>query len=317
MRCAVLDDYQGVSTRFGDWSRLAGRVEPVPFTRPFASADEAAEALAGFEIVLAMRERTAFPASLLARLPDLKLLVTTGARNAAIDVAAAQARGVVVCGTGGDKSTTCEIAWGLILNLTRRVCAEHARFRQGLWQGPVGMSLHGRTLSVLGLGSIGGMVAQVGRAFGMDVLAWSPNLTEGRAAEAGARLAPSLEALCREADVLSVHLVLSDRSRGILGERELRAMKRTAYLVNTSRAPLVDGAALLRALQEGWIAGAGLDVYEQEPPDCDDPLRRLPNVIGTPHIGYVADGNYRLYFEGAVEDIAAWLDNRPIRVIEP
>ena len=315
MRCAVLDDYQGVAQSFADWGPLAGRVEPVIFREPFADEDAAAEALAGFPIVLAMRERTPFPESLLARLPELRLLVTTGMRNAAIDMAAAKARGVTVCGTRGDKNSTVEIAWGLILNLMRRVGAESARFRQGLWQGPVGTRLAGRRLGLLGLGEIGGRVARVAQAFEMEVEAWSPNLTEARCAEVGVGLAESKAALFARADVVSIHLVLSERSRGIVGAAELRGMKPSAWLVNTSRAPLVERGALLAALQEGWIAGAGLDVYDQEPPDCDDPLRRLPNVIGTPHIGYVSDAVYRLFYGDAVEDIAAWLDGAPVRVI--
>jgi len=315
MRCAVLDDYQGVALSFADWGPLAGRVEPVIFREPFADEDEAAKALAGFEIILAMRERTPFPESLLARLPDLRLLVTTGMRNAAIDVPAARARGVTVCGTRGDKNSTVEIAWGLILNLMRKVSAESQRFRQGLWQGSVGTRLAGRRLGLLGLGELGGRVARVGQAFEMEVEAWSPNLTPERCAELGVTLAESKQALFRRADVISIHLVLSERSRGIVGEAELRAMQPSAYVVNTSRGPLIQRAALARALQEGWIAGAGLDVYDAEPPECDDLFRRLPNVIGTPHIGYVSDAVYRLFYGDAVEDIAAWLDGAPVREI--
>lgn len=316
MRCAVLDDYQGVALDYADWGPLAGRVEPVLFRTPFGDEDEAAEALQGFEIILAMRERTPFPASLLARLPDLRLLLTTGMRNAAIDVAAARARGVTVCGTRGDKNSTVEIAWGLILNLMRRVAAESARFHQGLWQGPVGTRLAGRRLGLLGLGEIGGRVARVAQAFEMEVEAWSPNLTAERCAALGVGLAESKAALFARADVLSIHMVLSPRSRAMVGEAELRRMKPSAYLVNTSRAGLVDRAALLRALQEGWIAGAGLDVYDQEPPDCDDAFRRLPNVIGTPHVGYVSDAVYRLFYGDAVEDVRAWLAGAPVRELD-
>ena len=316
MRCAILDDYQGVALRHCDWGRLEGRVEPVVFRAPYRDEDEAAEALAGFEIILAMRERTAFPAGLLARLPDLRLLVTTGMRNAAIDLAAARAQGVVVCGTRGDKRSTVELTWGLILDGMRQLGAESTRFRQGLWQGYVGRGLAGRRLGLLGLGQIGARVARVAKAFEMEVEAWSPNLTAERCAAEGVALAESKHALVARADVLSLHLVCSERSRGVIGEAELRAMKPSALLVNTARAGLVEPSALLRALQEGWIAGAALDVFDPEPLPAEHPLRRLPNVIGTPHIGYVVEEIYDLFYGDAVDDIAAWLDGAPVRVLE-
>jgi len=268
------------------------------------------------EIVVAMRERTSFPASLFARLPKLKLLVTTGMKNAAIDIAAAQAHGVTVCGTASRSEPPAELTWGLILGLARHVVPEANAFRSnGPWQSTVGTDLHGKTLGVLGLGRIGLRVARVGLAFDMRVLAWSGHLTAERAEAAGVQLAASKEELLAQSDVVTIHLVLSRRTRGLLGAAELRRMKATAYLINTSRAAIVDREALLLALRERWIAGAGIDVFEEEPPAADDPLRTLPNVLATPHLGYVSYENYRTYYGEAVEDIRAFLEGRPIRVL--
>ncbi|GAA2295041.1 D-2-hydroxyacid dehydrogenase family protein [Nonomuraea roseoviolacea subsp. roseoviolacea] len=313
LRCAVLDDYQGVALSLADWSPLAGKVEVRALREHLADRDQLVAALADCEIVVAMRERTPFDADLLRRLPRLRLLVTTGMRNASIDLAAAAAAGVTVCGTASGSTPPVELTWALILGLARQVPAESRALREGGWQSTVGQDLHGRTLGLIGLGKIGGRVARVATAFGMDVLAWSRNLTPERAAEAGARLAAGKEDLLRRSDVVSLHLVLSERTRGLLGEAELRAMRPHAYLVNTSRAGLVDQAALLRALREGWIAGAGLDVFETEPLPAGDPLRALPNVLATPHLGYVTEGNYRTYYTEAVEDIAAFLSGSPVR----
>lgn len=268
------------------------------------------------EIVVAMRERTSFPASLFARLPKLKLLVTTGMKNAAIDIAAAQAHGVTVCGTASRSEPPAELTWGLILGLARHVVPEANAFRSnGPWQSTVGTDLHGKTLGVLGLGRIGLRVARVGLAFDMRVLAWSGHLTAERAEAAGVQLAASKEELLAQSDVVTIHLVLSRRTRGLLGAAELRRMKATAYLINTSRAAIVDREALLLALRERWIAGAGIDVFEEEPPAADDPLRTLPNVLATPHLGYVSYENYRTYYGEAVENIGAFLEGRPIRVL--
>ncbi|MFG2072277.1 D-2-hydroxyacid dehydrogenase family protein [Nonomuraea maritima] len=312
IRCAVLDDYQGVALGLADWSR----VRATSFREHFASRDDLVAAVRDCEIVVAMRERTPFPAEVFERLPNLRLLVTTGMSNASIDLEAARAHGVTVCGTGGGSASTVELTWALILGLARHLVSETTAMRtDGPWQRTVGADLHGRTLGLLGLGRIGSAVAAVGRAFGMEVLAWSQNLTLRRAFEHGARLAPGLDALLAGSDVVSVHLVLGDRTRGLVGERELALMKPTAYLVNTSRAAIVDQAALLRALRERRIAGAGLDVFEEEPLPAGHEFRTLPNVLATPHLGYVSEANYATFFREAAEDITAYLDGSPLRVL--
>ena len=312
-RVAVLDDYQGCALRMADWASLPD-TEVVVFRDHLADPAAVAVRLADFDAVVAMRERTPFPKPLLDRLPRLKLLVTTGMRNASIDVAAAVARGVTVCGTQGLPYPTAELSWALILALFRSVPVEDRATREGKWQVTVGFGLNGKTLGVLGLGTLGARVAKVGRAFEMSVLAWSANLTAERAAEVGATLVPKDELLAR-ADVVSIHLVLGDRTRGLIGARELGLMKPTAYLVNTSRGPIVDEAALVAALKAGHLAGAGLDVYDEEPLPLDHPLRRLPNTVITPHLGYVTDETYRIFFGHAVEDVAAFLRGAPVRVL--
>jgi phosphoglycerate dehydrogenase-like enzyme len=316
LNCAVLDDYQGVALTLADWSALADKVEVRTLRDHITDRDELVAELAGCEIIVAMRERTPFDADLLRRLPRLRLLVTTGMRNASIDLAAAAAQGVTVCGTASSSTPPVELTWALLLGLARHVTAENRALREGgPWQSTVGQDLEGRTLGLLGLGKIGSRVARVATAFGMEVLAWSENLTAERAADAGARLASGKEDLLRRSDFVSVHLVLSDRTRGLLGEPELRAMRPHAFLVNTSRAPIVDRAALVRALREGWIAGAGLDVFETEPLPADDPLRSLANVLATPHLGYVTERNYRTFYTQAVEDITAFLAGTPLRLL--
>ncbi|GIH48687.1 Phosphoglycerate dehydrogenase [Microbispora rosea] len=311
-RCAVLDDYQRVALGLADWSR----VRATGFHEHFTSTDELVAAIHDCEIVVAMRERTPFPAEVFDRLPHLRLLVTTGMRNAAIDLEAARAHGVTVCGTGGGSTSTVELTWALILGLARHLLPEATALRTGgPWQHTLGTDLHGRTLGLLGLGRIGSQVAAIGRAFGMDVLAWSQNLTRERAEECGARPAPGLDALLAGSDVFSIHLVLGDRTHGLVGARELALMKPTAYLVNTSRAAIVDQTALASALREGRIAGAGLDVFEEEPLPMGHEFRTLPNVLATPHLGYVSELNYATFFRDAVDDIGAYLDGTPIRVL--
>ena len=314
MRCVVLDDYQNVASESADWSTAA--VELTSLTEHVADEAALAERLAGAEIVVAMRERTRFSETLFDRLPDLRLLVTTGMGNAAIDLPSAAAHGVTVCGTGGIVTPTSELTWGLIHALARDIVADDATMRAGGWQTRVGVGLHGRRLGLLGLGRIGGLVARIGIAYGMDVVAWSHHLTDDRAAEVGAQLV-TMDELLTTADVVSIHLVLSDRTRGLLGAAELARMKPTAFLVNTSRGPIVEHDALVAALRAGTIAGAGLDVYDVEPLPADDPLRSLPNTVLTPHTGYVVTQCYEIFFREIVEDIAAWQAVAPIRVISP
>jgi phosphoglycerate dehydrogenase-like enzyme len=312
MRIAVLDDYPRAAHRFADWPRL-GAHEVTFFHEPL---EDPAAVLRSFEIVCAMRERTAFSAELLERLPNLRLLVTTGMRNASIDLDAAARLGVTVSGTEAAGSPTAELTWGLILALFRRIPAEDRAMREGGWQSTVGVGLAGKTLGILGLGRLGSAVARVGGAFGMRLVAWSENLTAERAAECGAELVGKEELLCT-ADVVTIHLVLSERTRGLLGAHELGLMKPTAVLVNTSRGPIVDEAALVAARESGTIAGAALDVYDREPLPADHPLRRAPNTVLTPHLGYVTEENYRVFFEQTVEAVEAFLAGSPVRVLSP
>jgi phosphoglycerate dehydrogenase-like enzyme len=317
LRCAILDDYQRVALDMADWTSLDSAVDVTPLHDRLATPDAVVDALATYDIVVAMRERTAFPASLLGRLPRLRLLVTTGMRNAAIDVPAARALGITVCATASASEPPAELTWALILALARRLVPEHLAFRTGgPWQSTVGSDLHGQRLGLLGLGRIGQRVARVGLAFEMDVVAWSQNLTTEGAAAAGVRLAASKAELLETSDIVSIHLILSSRTRGLLGRDDLMRMRRTAYLVNTSRGPIVDQAALIEALRAGWIAGAGLDVFDEEPVPLDSPFRSLPNVLGTPHLGYVSQANYRAYYREALEDVHAYLAGTPIRVID-
>ncbi|MET4059479.1 phosphoglycerate dehydrogenase-like enzyme [Arthrobacter sp. UYP6] len=316
MKCAVLDDYQHAATGFADWALLGNQIELTVFPDHLAEEDAVAARLAGFDVVVLMRERTPFPASLLTRLPQLKLLVTTGLRNASIDLDAARRQGVTVCGTASNAAPPAELTWALILGLARHLVPEANALRnRGPWQHTVGTDLQGATLGLLGLGKIGAQVARVGTAFGMDVIAWSSNLTSERAEAAGARLASSKEELLAAADVVSLHLVLSDRTRGLLGAEELALMKPTAHLVNTSRAAIVDQPALLDALIQGRIAGAGLDVFDEEPLPASSPFRDLPNVLATPHLGYVTERNYSTFFPQVVEDISAFLAGAPVRTL--
>jgi phosphoglycerate dehydrogenase-like enzyme len=316
-RIAVLDDYQRAAHRFADWDSLKPH-DVTFFHAPLGGPDAIAAALQPFDIIAVMRERTAFPASVIDRLPNLKLIVTTGARNASVDVKAAAARGVTVCGTEGQNHPTPELTWGLILALARKIPAADAAMRRGAWQEEIapGLGLKGQTLGLLGLGRLGGAVARIGAAFGMKLIAWSSNLTEERAKEFGATLVDKA-GLFRNADVLTIHMVLGPRSRGLVGAADLALMEPTAYLVNTSRGPIVDEAALIATLKAGKIAGAGIDVYDQEPLPAGHPLRSLSNTVLTPHLGYVTSDTYQLFYPQTVEGIRAFLVGKPLRVIPP
>ena len=315
-RCAILDDYQDVALEVADWSKVAGDLDIKVFKEHLGGTDDVVKALQGFDIVCAMRERTAFPRAVIEKLPDLKLLITTGLRNASIDVAAAKERGVVVCGTPSTGNPTSGIAIGLMLELTRHIGYENTRMKAGVpWQTTIGMDLDGLTLGVLGLGKLGIRTAKIAQAFGMKVIAWSQNLTPEKCKEVGVDYVGK-EDLFRQADFVTIHVVLSQRTRGLVGAKELALMKPSAYIINTSRGPIIDEVALLATLRDKKIAGAGLDVFDVEPLPIDHPLRKMDNVVLTPHLGYVALQNYRAYFAGVVDDIRAFLDGKPVRVLE-
>jgi phosphoglycerate dehydrogenase-like enzyme len=314
MRVAILDDYQSVALALADWQSLHPQAQMQAFADHLDDPGALARRLHAFDCVVLMRERTPFARELFDKLPNLRLLITPGLRNASIDVAAATERKVQVCGTDMLPYPTAELTWGLILALLRHIPAEDRAVREGRWQTTLGLGVRGKTLGLIGLGRLGTQVARIGRAFGMEVVAWSQNLTAERAAEAGAALAGKDDLFAR-ADVVSIHVVLSPRSRGLVGAAELRRMKPTAFLVNTSRAPVVDEAALIAALGERRIAGAGLDVFEPEPLAKDHPLLKLDNVVITPHLGYVTEENYRLAYGQALEAIRAFLDGKVLRPI--
>lgn len=316
VKAAILDDYQNVALKMTDWSSVAKDVEVKVFSTPLGDDDAVIKALQGFAIVNMMRERTPFTRKVIEGLPDMKLLITTGARNNSIDLKAAAERGVTVCGTGGFGNPTASIAVGLMLELTRHIGFENARLKAGApWQTTIGQDVEGMTLGVLGLGKLGQRVAATAKTLGMNVIAWSQNLTPEQAQEAGADYV-SKENLFSKADIVSIHVVLSDRSRGLVGAKELGLMKKTAYLVNTARGPIVDEKALIAALNSKSIAGAGLDVFDVEPLPLDHPFRKMDNVVLTPHLGYVSERNYRVLYSGVVEDIRAWLDGKPVRLLE-
>jgi len=315
LRCAILDDYQNVALSFADWSKVSGDIDIKVFNEHLGSADQVIAALKDFAIVCAMRERTAFPRAVIDALPELKLLITTGMRNASIDLEAAKDKGIVVCGTLAVGNATAAIATGLMLELARHIGYENMRLKSGvLWQSTIGLDLEGLTLALLGLGKLGSRMAEIGRAFKMHVIAWSQNLTPEKCRETGVEYVGADE-LFQRADFLSVHLQLSPRTRGLIGARQIALMKKSSYLINTSRGPIVDEAALLAALWDKRIAGAGLDVFDVEPLPLDHPLRKLDNVVLTPHLGYVAAQNYRAFFGGMVDDIRAFLDGRPVRAL--
>ena len=316
VKVAVLDDYQGVALESADWSILPAETEVQVFRDHLAEDSALATRLQGFQVVAVMRERTPFRRGLLEQLPHLRLLVTTGMRNASIDVDAATDLGVLVCGTGGLVYPTAELTWGLILALLRDIPRQDASLRSGGWQTTVGIGLQGKTLGIIGLGRLGSQVATIGRAFGMSVIAWSQNLTAEQAAQFGATLVAK-DDLFALSDVITIHLQLSDRTWGLVRARELALMKPSAYLVNTSRGPIVDEEALLQALQAGAIAGAGLDVYDREPLPPDHRLLHLDNTVLTPHLGYVTREGLQAFYGGTVEDIAAYLRGEPVRVLNP
>lgn len=312
---AILDDYQRIALSLADWEPLRDRVNITVFDQ--ALGPDAAAKLAPFDIVCMMRERTPFPAALFEALPKLKFMTLTGGRAPSLDLEAASAKGVVVSHTGyGSQQATVELAWSLILASARHIPAETAGMRAGAWQTTVGRVVDGKVLGVLGLGKLGGKVAAIGKAFGMDVQAWSPNLTAEKAAAAGVRLVDKAT-LFATSDWITIHMILSERSRGLVGASDLALMKPDGWLVNTSRGPIVDEAALLAALDAGTIGGAALDVYDQEPLPADHPLRRAPRTVLTPHLGFVTEDTYQVFYRDTVEDVAAWLDGTPIRVMNP
>ncbi|MDP6716217.1 MAG: D-2-hydroxyacid dehydrogenase family protein [SAR202 cluster bacterium] len=313
-KIAVLDDYQSVALETADWSRLGPDAQVDVFQDHLADEADLAERLNDYEIVVGMRERTPFQRSLLERLPNLRLLITTGMGNASFDMNAAADLGITVCGTGGLPYPTAELTWALILALFRKVPDEDRATREGSWQVSLGEGLQGKTLGMMGLGRLGSQVATVGNAFGMNVIAWSQNLAQERASEFNAKLVTKQE-LLSQSDVMSIHLVLSARSRGLIGAEDLALMKPSSYLVNTSRGPIVDEAALVDALRNNTIAGAGLDVFDIEPLPLDHPLRNLPNTVLTPHVGYVTVETYRIFYGDAVENITSFMDGAAVRVI--
>jgi D-3-phosphoglycerate dehydrogenase len=313
LRCAILDDYFNVTLKIADWSKIADRVDVTVFNQPFASSEAAASALKDFEIICVMRERTPFPRTLLAALPKLKLLITSGMRNASIDSEAAKEQGVVFCGTQWNRDPTAALTMGLILELTRSIGRENARMHAGeALQKFIGLEIEGRTLGIVGLGKLGAKVAGLAKAFGMNVIAWSPNLTAERCKEVGVGYATK-EELFANADIITVHVVLSQRSRGLVGREDLARMKPTAYLVNTARGPIVDETALLETLQQNKIAGAAIDVFSVEPLPVDHPFRKLDNLVLTPHLGYVTEEGFRSHYGQMVEGIGAWLKGEPVR----
>src|SRR5882672_10432926 len=317
-RCAILDDYQNVALKLADWSKVTKDVEIKVFTEAVRRSDaDTISDLKDFDIVVMMRERTRFPPAVIDGMPKLKLLITTGAYNASINMKACQERGIVVCGTGGFGNPTTGITFGLILELTRRIGWEHARMKSGvLWQNTLGMDIEGKTLGVLGLGKLGARAAGVGKAFGMKVIAWSQNLTPERCKEVGVDHV-SKDDLFRKADFLSIHVQLGERNRGLITARELGLMKKTAYLINTSRGPVVEEKALIEALKNKQIGGAGLDVFDVEPLPVDHPFRKLDNVVLTPHLGYVSVENYKVYYPDIVANIRNFIDGKPVKTLAP
>ena len=316
LRLALLDDYQQVALQSADWDSLSPDCSVTVFHDHLTDEEAIADRLRDFDAVMALRERTPFPRSLLAQLPNLKIIASAGMRNAAIDLDAATEHGIVVCGTEGSSRATMELTWGLILGLLRHISLEHIATRGGDWQQTVGIELDGKTIGIIGLGNIGSQMAEVARAFHMNILAWSQNLTPERAEANGAALV-SKDELLAQSDIVTIHTRLSDRTRALLGARELGLLKPSAFLINTSRGPIVDEDALIDTLKTGAIAGAGLDVFDQEPLPADHPLLSLDNVLLTPHLGYVTQETYRAFYGQTLENTRSFIEGRPQRVMNP
>jgi phosphoglycerate dehydrogenase-like enzyme len=316
VQVAILDDYQGVALQSADWSPLTEKAQITVFRDHLVNSDALVERLKPFDVLCVMRERTPLTREILEQLPELKLIASTGARNASIDLVAANERGITVCNTGYSSHGAIEMTWALILALLRNVPAEFASVRTGQWQTTVGGDLDGKTIGLVGLGNIGAKIAKIAQAFGMKTVAWSQNLTRESAEKHGAILV-SKDELFRTADIVTVHLVLSPRTKGIVGAAELGLMKKTAYFINTSRGPLVDESALINTLENKAIAGAALDVYEVEPLPAAHPFRSLDRLLVTPHIGFVTEETYNIFYRDTVENVAAWLSGTPVRVSAP
>ncbi|MEE3247863.1 MAG: D-2-hydroxyacid dehydrogenase family protein [Chloroflexota bacterium] len=314
MKLAILDDYQGTAKDLADWSKLPAGVEVEFFQDHIVDEDQLVERLGDFDLVQGMRERTPFPRSVLSRLPNLRLLITTGRRNASFDIEAASELGITVCGTNGGGEGTTELTWGLILAMLRHIPEEERRSRAGSWGTTVGIGVKGKTLGLIGLGHIGSLVARVAKAFDMNVIAWSQNMTNERANECGATLVDK-ETLFRDSDIVSVHLVLSDRTRGLVGKSDLAFMKPSAYIVNTSRGPIIDEMALIDVLERKAIAGAALDTFVIEPLPKDHPFFKTPNTLISPHLGYVIDDSYEAFYAGVIENVRAFTSGEPVRTI--
>ncbi|MEC8959820.1 MAG: D-2-hydroxyacid dehydrogenase family protein [Chloroflexota bacterium] len=314
MKLAILDDYQGTAKDLADWSKLPAGVEVEFFQDHIVDEDQLVERLGDFDLVQGMRERTPFPRSVLSRLPNLRLLITTGRRNASFDIEAASELGITVCGTNGGGEGTTELTWGLILAMLRHIPEEERRSRAGSWGTTVGIGVKGKTLGLIGLGHIGSLVARVAKAFDMNVIAWSQNMTHERANECGATLVDK-ETLFRDSDIVSVHLVLSDRTRGLVGKSDLAFMKPSAYIVNTSRGPIIDEMALIDVLERKAIAGAALDTFVIEPLPKDHPFFKTPNTLISPHLGYVIDDSYEAFYAGIIENVRAFTSGEPVRTI--
>ena len=307
MKIAILDDYQNVGLKMTDWSALSGQAEIVVFNDHVADPSVLVERLLPFDVVCVMRERTPLPREVLERLPRLKLIASTGSRNPSIDMEAAKELGITVTATGYSSSPTIELTWALLLASVRGIVQENNSIRDGGWQKSLGQDLKGKTLGVVGLGNVGGQVARIGLAFGMKIIAWSQNMTPEIAEAAGASLV-SKDELFRQADIVTIHLILSRRTKGIVGSAELGLMKPTSRLINTSRGPIVDEASLIKTLRSHAIAGAAIDVFDEEPLPSEHPFRSMDNVLTTPHVGYVTEGLYRMFYADTVVNISAWLN---------